>query len=79
MELAQVKYALGHIVRVKIPSHYIDSRFILTGCMLRKNDKGGYYYQAEVQDMESSSVMIVKLDDVERIEDNEQENEQVPG
>lgn len=59
MELSRVKYKLNKAVSYK------GIKYRLTGCILRYNEKDGYYYQAELQDMNTNSVLICKLDEVE--------------
>lgn len=40
----------------------------LTGCMLRRNEKG-FYYQAELSDTKNGkSLLICRLEDIEAIE-----------
>lgn len=61
MKIEEVKHALGKIVK-RIGS---ERPYRLVGCVLRKNDKG-YYYQAELLDVEhGNSVVLCALDDVE--------------
>lgn len=50
------------------PKLYMENReYILRAVVLRK-DENGYFYQAEIQDTaQPKSVMICRLEDIERI------------
>ena len=67
MELGEVKYNLGKPVRLSLPRHYVDGEYILTGCILRKKSTGEFFYQAELTDMASGSLVIASLDDISAI------------
>ena len=67
MELGEVKYNLGKPVRLKLPRHYVDKEYLLTGCILRKKTNGEYFYQAELSDMESNSIVIAALGDISAV------------
>lgn len=67
MELGEVKYNLGKPVRLKLPRHYVDKEYLLTGCILRKKTNGEYFYQAELSDMESKSIVIAALGDISAV------------
>lgn len=59
MQLAEVKSALNR------PVIYGGTRYILKGCTLRKNEKTNeLYYQAEIADFNSRSVLITRLSDI---------------
>lgn len=45
----------------------IESEYKLTGAIFRRNEKG-FYYQAEIQDLKTRSIIICKLDDIKKIE-----------
>lgn len=64
MDISRVKYNLGKAVRLKLPKCYIDSEYILTGCIIRKKTSGEYFYQAELTDKISGSVLITSLGDI---------------
>ncbi len=60
MKIEDVKKNLNKAVTYKDNSN----TYILTGCIIRKNDKG-YYYQAEILDtVHGKSLIICSLDDV---------------
>lgn len=62
MKLEEVKRQLNKPVRYETAGG--DREYLLTGCILRKNDKG-YFYQAELQDIANQkSILICRLDDV---------------
>lgn len=63
MELKDVKFFLNR--KVIYTSRYMQCEYILTGCTLRKNKEGNFYYQAELQDIKQNrSVLICGLEDV---------------
>lgn len=63
MEISEVKAALGKRVRFRDERLYCDAEYILTGCIIRRSDRGKFYYQAEIQDTShNNSVSIVGLD-----------------
>ncbi|MGN0692918.1 MAG: hypothetical protein ACI4K7_11265 [Oscillospiraceae bacterium] len=69
MELSEVKYNLGKPVRLSLPMHSIDNKkYLLTGCILRMRSTGEFFYQAELTDLKSDSVIIASLGDVSAIE-----------
>lgn len=62
MKIEEVKRNLDKSVRYK------DSTYKLTGCILRKNEKG-FFYQAELLDVRCGrSVVICNLEEVGVIE-----------
>lgn len=69
MEIGQVKYNLGKPVRLSLPRHYVDGdgEYLLTGCILRKKSTGEFFYQAELTDTASGSLIIASLDDISAI------------
>jgi len=67
MDISRVKYTLGKLVRLKLPRHYVDGKYMLTGCIIRKDKRNEYFYQAELTDTNSKSVIIAGLDDIEEI------------
>ena len=68
MTLEEVKSNLGKPVRFSNKKLFIESAmYILTGCILRKGDKD-FYYQAELTDVRNSkSVLICRLDEIEKV------------
>lgn len=68
MELSEVKYNLGKPVRLSLPMHSIDEEYLLTGCILRTKSTGEFFYQAELTDLKSNSVIIASLGDVTTME-----------
>lgn len=64
MELSEVKFNLGKHVRLKLARHYIDKEYILTGCILRKKSDGSFFYQAELADLETGSLIIAGLENI---------------
>lgn len=67
MKISDVKMCIGKPVRFSTPKHHIkDEEYILTGCILRKDDKGKFYYLAELTDPKQHKCMLtVKLEEVE--------------
>lgn len=71
MDIIEVKAALGKRVRYKNDRLFCDADYILTGCIIRRSERGKFYYQAEIQDLrQQNSVSIVDLDKLTRKEDN---------
>ena len=65
MKLSEVKYHLGQYVNFKSSHLHINSKYILTACIMRKNDSN-FFYQAELQDLNNKhSILICSLDDIE--------------
>lgn len=67
MDISRVKYNLGKLVRLQLPRHYVDGEYLLTGCIIRKNNKGEFFYQAELSEHDSKSIVIAELGSVEEI------------
>ena len=69
MDISEVKAALGKRVRYKNNRLFCDADYILTGCIIRRSERGTFFYQAEIQDLrQQNSVSIVRLDDITREE-----------
>lgn len=70
MDISEVKAALGKRVRYKNDRLFCDADYILTGCIIRRSERGTFFYQAEIQDTkQKNSVSIVSLNDLTRKED----------
>ena len=70
MEISEVKAALGKRVRFRDDRLFCDGDYILTGCIIRRSERGQFYYQAEIQDLrQQNSVSIVDLDKLTRREE----------
>ena len=70
MDISEVKAALGKQVRFRNDRLFCDSDYILTGCIIRRSERGTFFYQAEIQDTkQQNSVSIVSLNDLTRKED----------
>ena len=70
MDISEVKAALGKRVRYKNDRLFCDADYILTGCIIRRSERGTFFYQAEIQDLkQKNSVSIVSLSDLTRKED----------
>ena len=66
MEISELKYNLNKKVRLVLKRHYVDSVYVLTAGIIRRDEQTGeFFYQAEVKDS-SGSVSIVSLDDVHK-------------
>ena len=61
MELKEVKSNLNKLVINN------NTKYQLTGCTLRLNEKG-YFYQAELKDLKCNSLIICKLNDITEAE-----------
>ena len=65
MDISEVKAALGKRVRFRDDRIFCDGEYILTGCIIRRSDRGRFYYQAELQDVrQNKAVCITSLDKV---------------
>lgn len=70
MDLSEVKQNLGKRVRFSDDRLFCDADYILTGCIIRRSERGRFYYQAEIQDLrQQNSVSIVDLDKLTRKEE----------
>lgn len=70
MDISEVKAALGKRVRYKNGRLFCDADYILTGCIIRRSERGTFFYQAEIQDLrQQNSVSVVSLSDLTRKED----------
>lgn len=70
MEIGEVKAALGKRVRFRDDRLFCDAEYILTGCIIRRSERGTFFYQAEIQDLkQQNSVSIVDLDKLTRREE----------
>lgn len=48
MDISEVKRNLGRRVRVMDDRLMLDGEYTLTGCIIRRDDKFGFYYQVEL-------------------------------
>ena len=70
MDISEVKQNLGRRVRVLNERLLLNGEYILTGCIIRRSERGTFYYQAEIQDLkQQNSVSIVDLDKLARREE----------
>lgn len=67
MDISRVKYNLGKLVRLQLSRHYVNGEYLLTGCVIRKNKKNEFFYQAELTEPDSKSIVIADLGAVEEI------------
>lgn len=71
MDISEVKQNLGRRVRVLNERLLLDGEYILTGCIIRRSERGTFFYQAEIQDLkQKNSVSIVDLDKLTRKEND---------
>lgn len=66
MKISNVKMAMGKPVRFSSTKHHIENgEYVLTGCIMRKNEKGNFYYLAELTDANQRKCsIIVRLEEV---------------
>lgn len=57
----EVKEIIPNLNRAVI---FNGSEYILKGSIIRKNEQGNIFYQAEILDKNKNSIYIVKLEDV---------------
>lgn len=68
MDISEVKASLGKPVRFRNDRLLCDGAYILTGCIIRRSERGQFFYQAELQDTaQKNAVLIANLNDVERM------------
>lgn len=66
MTAAEAKHNIGGLVRLTDERNHIDGIYKLTALILRKNDSGQLYCQAEVRKMFSDScLMYVRLEQID--------------
>lgn len=71
MKIGEVKAALGKRVRFRDDRLFCDADYILTGCIIRRSERGTFFYQAEIQDLrQQNSVSIVDLEKLTRKEND---------
>lgn len=71
MDISEVKAALGKRVWFHDDRLFCDADYILTGCIIRRSERGQFYYQAEIQDTkQQNSVSIVPLEKTTRKEND---------
>jgi len=62
MNISKVKRSLGRKVL------YNGTEYILTGCIIRQNITGQFYYQAEIKDLNANSALLYcRLEDLEEM------------
>lgn len=67
MDISEVKAALGKRVRFRDNRLHCDAVYILTGCIIRRSERGQFFYQAEIQDTkQKNAVCITALDKIEQ-------------
>ena len=70
MDIREVKPALGKRVRFRNSKTGCNGAYILTGCIIRRSERGAFFYQAELTDsQQGNAVCIAALGDVTREED----------
>lgn len=57
----EVKEIIPNLNKIVV---YNGSEYKLTGSIIRKNEQGKIFYQAEILDRNENSVCIVRLEDV---------------
>lgn len=66
MKAEEIRANLNKRVRYQSSKARIDSEYLLTGAIFRRGDKG-FYYQAELLDKNTNSIVICSLDDITAI------------
>lgn len=68
MDISEVKAALGKPVHFLNDRLRCDGTYILTGCIIRRSERGQFFYQAELHDTtQKKAVLIANLNDIERV------------
>lgn len=59
MDIAEVKKHLGRKVI------YNEAEYLFSGCIIRPDEKGSFFYQAELKDLKAkNSLAICRLSDI---------------
>lgn len=67
MDISEVKQNLNQTV-IYHNRDYGETKYKLTGCIIRKNKKNKFYYEAEIQDLKAKqSLTICSLDKISAI------------
>lgn len=67
MDISEVKRNLNQTV-IYHNRDFGDMKYKLTGCMIRKDKKNRFYYQAEIQDLKAKhSLTICSLDKISAV------------
>lgn len=66
MDIKEVKPNLNKNVLYINQKAGINSEYILTACIIRRNEKG-FFYQVELNDMKSNSIIIASLEDIKAV------------
>lgn len=66
MKPNEIKDNLNKKVHYNSESLHIDGEFILSGAVFRKDEKGRFYYQAELKTM--NGVIYTSLENIEPID-----------
>lgn len=66
MKISDVKKRIGTYVIFNSAKHHIYCDYILTGCIIRKDNDNNFYYLAELNDpKQKKSTLIVRLEEIE--------------
>ncbi|MCM1530153.1 MAG: hypothetical protein NC093_09190 [Alistipes sp.] len=66
MKISDVKRRLGTYVKFTSVKHHICSDYILTGCIIRKDNDNNFYYLAELNDSKQQKcTLLVRLEEIE--------------
>lgn len=68
MDISEIKQNLGRRVRVLNERLLLDGEYILTGCIIRKGERFGIFYECELSDPETRGVVITGMNDVFPVE-----------
>ena len=67
MDISEVKQNLNQTL-IYHDSDFADKKYKLTGCIIRKNKKNKFFYQAEIQDLKAKhSITICSLDRISAV------------
>lgn len=66
MKICEVKKRLGTYVKFNSTKYHVCGDYILTGCIIRKNQDNSFYYLAELNDPNQKKCMLlVRLEEIE--------------
>lgn len=71
MDISEVKQNLNQVVIYHNPD-FGNKKYKLTGCIIRKDKKNNFFYQAEIQDLKAKhSLTFCSLDKISALQDTE--------
>lgn len=68
MKPEEIKQNLNRRVRYRSKKTGVDAEYLFTGAIFRRNKKGRFFYQAELQDIkQQNSIIIASITEIEAV------------